>query len=116
MDEFYIFVTGGIGILLLGAYIIMYSLLGFRNKTTNRFMRVLMLSIIAYFSSGGLSTFLWVITYIYGFYIIIISFIVFTYGKIGKTADHIGINGKNILNFVIGYLAADKIIDFFKKK
>lgn len=116
MDDFYIFVTGGIGILLICAYIIMYSLLGFRNKTTNRFMRVLILGIIAYFTSGGLSTFLWIITYIYGIYIIIISFIVFTYGKIGKTADHIGINGKTILNFIIGYVAADKVINLFKKK
>src|SRR5690625_2743929 len=116
MDDFYIFVTGGIGILLICAYIIMYSLLGFRNKTTNRFMRVLIVGIIAYFTSGGLSTFLWVITYIYGIYIIIISFIVFTYGKIVKSTNHISINGNIIINFIIDYVAEDKSIDFIKKK
>lgn len=115
MDEFYIFVTGGIGILLICAYIIMYSLLGFRNKTTNRFMRVLIVGIIAYFTSGGLSTFLWIITYLYGFYAVIVSVIAFVYGKVGKTVDNIGIDGKGILNFVIGFVVSDRIIAYFFK-
>lgn len=115
MDDFYMFITGVIGILLICAYIVMYSLLGFRSKTTNRFMRVLILGIIAYFVSGGFSTFLWIITYLYGIYAVIVSVIAFAYGKVGKTVDNIGIDGKGILNFVIGFVVSDRIIEYFFK-
>lgn len=116
MDDFYMFITGGIGLLLICAYIVMYSLLGFRSKTTNRFMKLLILGVIAYFVDGGFSTFLWILTYIYGFYVLVISLIMFVYGKTGKAVDGLGINGRSILNFIIGYIAADRIIDYFFKR
>src|SRR5699024_9390915 len=103
MDDFYMFVAGGIGVLLICAYVIFNSLLGFRSKTTNRFLRVLILGIIAYFTDGGFSTIFWVFTYMYGFYVVVISLIMFFYGKTGKAFDGLGISGKSILNFIIGY-------------
>ncbi|WP_029268465.1 hypothetical protein [Virgibacillus alimentarius] len=116
MDDFYMFVVGGIGVLLVCAYVIFNSLLGFRSKTTNRFMRVLILGIIAYFVDGGLSTFLWLLTYLYGIYVVMISVMMFIFGKTGQAANGLGINGKSILNVIIGYVAADRIVDLFKRK
>lgn len=115
MDDFYMFFVGGIGVLLICAYILLHSMLGFRSKTTNRFMRVLILGIVAYFINGSFSTFLWIITYLYGFYAVIVSVIAFVYGKVGKTVDNIGIDGKGILNFVIGFVVSDRIIAYFFK-
>lgn len=116
MDDFYMFVASGIGVLLICAYVIFNSLLGFRSKTTNRFMRVLILGIIAYFVDGGFSTILWLFTYLYGIYVVMISVMMFIFGKTGQAANGLGINGKSILNVIIGYVAADRIIDYFFKR
>jgi len=116
VEDFYLFVTGGIGVLLICAYVMMASVFNFRDKTTHRYIRVIIIGVIAYFTSGAFSTLLWAVTYLYGFYVVIICMIGYIYGKMGKTADHLGINAGSIFNFIIGYIAADKIIDFFKKR
>jgi len=85
----------------------------FRKITSRRYIRVFILGVIGWYTTGGLSVFIWFITVLYGIYVFIVSLIGFITGA-GRTNKGFGI--PSIFNILLGYVVTGKIIDFVEKK
>src|SRR5699024_2957647 len=100
--ELYMFaVTFGVLILIL-SYVFMSKVLNFRTKTTNRYTRVIALGMIASYTG---STFLVVITYIYGFYAVFAGILSYVMGGFGNF-----LTVKNIMIGLLSYFGTKKLL------
>src|SRR5690625_603918 len=100
-------------VLMIGVlvHIILTDVFKFRNITSRRYLRVMLLGVFGWFTTGGLSFFLWVVFVLYGIYVLITSILGYILGAGSK-----GFGISNIIYLVLGYVLTGKVIDHVEKK